>query len=87
MQGRWWGIDYFHNMGFTLASILSAILLLVILFLIGRFLLRLVIRSKGKKYFIPVVILSIAGFAVLLCVTPGVWYLLSILLSGEDFGR
>jgi hypothetical protein len=74
-------------MGFTLASILSAILLLVLLFLTGRFLFRLVIRSRGKKYFIPLIILSIAGFAVFLYVSPGAWYLLSILLSGEDFGR
>jgi hypothetical protein len=87
MQGKWWGIDYFHNMGFTLASILSAILLLVLLFLTGRFLFRLIMRSKGKKYFIPVVILSIAGFAFLLYDTPIAWYLLSVLLSGEGFGR
>jgi hypothetical protein len=74
-------------MGIQLASILAAIILLVTLFLLARFLLGQIIRRKGKQLFIPIIIVSVVGFAFILYAIPFVWYLLSILLAGEGFGR
>jgi hypothetical protein len=74
-------------MGMTIASILSAILLLVVLFLAGTFLWQFSKRYKDKPYFILLASLSIIVFATLLWLSPMAWFITSILLSGENFNR
>jgi hypothetical protein len=74
-------------MGIELAFIISTIALLALLFFAGRFLLRINLRNRGEKHFVPLVILSIIGYAAMLCATPYAWLLLGILLSGNNFSR
>jgi hypothetical protein len=79
--------DYIYPMGMTLGSITACIILLALLFFAGRFLFRINLRNRGKKYFLPLAILSIITYLCMLCISPYAWLLLSILLSGENFNR
>jgi hypothetical protein len=74
-------------MGSSAGFLLSGILLLTALFFAGRYLFGLCVRHSGKKYFVPLVALSILAFGAMLWAAPYTWLLLGILLSGENFSR